>query len=155
MDCEDSVAAVDAEDKAAAYRNWLGRRNGDQPETCDKRGQRWYLELASGKSTLVDKDGSQRAARQAWSADSRWLTYTKNPPNNLSAVLVYTAETVQATQGTDGMSDPRDASGYSASALVTMRFAERRSSPCSPSTRSPRGFGVACGSRVATRPVAS
>jgi tricorn protease len=73
----------------------------------DKRGQRWYLELASGKSTLVDRDASQRAARQAWSADSRWLTYTKNLPNNLSAVFVYGLETAQAVQVTDGMSDAR------------------------------------------------
>ena len=73
----------------------------------DKRGQRWYLELASGKSTLVDTDGSQRAARQAWSPDSRWLTYTKNLPNNLAAVFVYSLETAKATQVTDGMSDAR------------------------------------------------
>ncbi|WP_414664545.1 S41 family peptidase [Horticoccus sp. 23ND18S-11] len=73
----------------------------------DKRGQRWYLELATGKSTLVDRDLTQRAARQTWSADSRWLTYTKILPNNLSAVFVYSLETSTATQVTDGMSDAR------------------------------------------------
>lgn len=73
----------------------------------DKRGQRWYLDLATAQSSLVDKDGSSRAARQAWSADSRWLTYTKILPNNLNAVFVYSLETAKATQVTDGMSDAR------------------------------------------------
>ncbi len=61
QDCEDSVAAVDGDDKAEIYENWMGLMKGDLSETFQKNGEtltrtlnkdREYSDLSGGTFSL-------------------------------------------------------------------------------------------------------
>jgi tricorn protease len=78
----------------------------------NSRGELWYADVASAKTTRVDVDplGPQFSEGMpfGWSPDSRWITYARSIKNRLNAVFVYDVQKAVSTQVTDGLSDARN-----------------------------------------------
>jgi len=68
----------------------------------------WDVDVAAGKVTKVDTDYiSEGGMDFGWSGDSKWIAYAKALPNRLRAISIYSLDSGQSKQVTDGMSDAR------------------------------------------------
>ncbi|MBI3567262.1 MAG: PD40 domain-containing protein [Gemmatimonadetes bacterium] len=90
----------------------------------------WVLDVASGQAKVVGNDPWMVPARTmnpVWSPDSKWIAYVKHLNSLYKAVIVVNAESGQAKQLTDGMSDATwpawDASGKYLWFLASTDFA--------------------------------
>ncbi len=91
-DCEDSVAAVDGEDKLLAYTNWLGVIRGDLQESFEKGGQTLTRTLADDKS-YTDTDGN------AQSLMGRSLLFVRNVGHLMTNPAITLADGGEVPEG--------------------------------------------------------